>query len=192
MCPAVTLTAMAWSSRVLRVALLVPVVLLRVTIAVACAGALYKIGALLDDKVFGGSLGRDSLYLLWSCVAIGAVAEQKLFHAIDWSDLKKRVVVQRTIRPPPAGHERADGDIWFDVGIFLQDSHIHECLLAFELDARGNPTVWNQEWIMHIWTPDDRDFSRATAIAGTAGLRLMSRRSCLLMSVIQDDRTFKG
>ena len=183
---------MAWSSRFMRVMFLVPVVLLRLSVAVACAGALYKIGALLDSKVLGGSLGRDSLYLLWSCVAIGAVAEQKLFNAVDWSDLKKRVVVQRTIRPPPAGHERTEGDIWFDVGIFLQDSNIHECLLAFELDARGRPTVWNQEWMIHIWTPEDRDFSRARATAGLAGLRLMSRRSCLLVSVIHDDRTFKG
>jgi hypothetical protein len=171
------------ASRVARGCALLPVLVLRAVAIVIASAVVLEVARLVLATMIGRRFDRNTEYLVWTSVAIGALAEQKLKELIDCSDLNDRVLNTRIVRWARTG-------VWCSLGRVLQVVQIQNVLRTFEVDANG-ATPWNTSWTITVFHDAQRalgDWSRAVANAADSMWSLVTAKCVRITYAVPQDR----
>ena len=128
---------------------------------------LHVVWGALDSRRFG----RGEEYIVWSSVALAAMAEQRMQTLLRVEEFIERLCHKHTLRYANSGP-------YFHVGLFMQLNRFHKLLLSFDVDKYDAPFLWNQPFTVTIVVPivdDVYDWSGIYAYAGQAGLHLFRK-----------------
>ena len=159
---------MALNDRCYRVLYLLPILIGRLLIIAACSAMLFMAAQVVIVHMFSAD-GANSyaVSIVWSSIALGAVAEQKLESAIYIEKLIMPSVHVRTVR-------RSQEGPWFHIGIWAQASSVHRLFMHIDVDSSGHVNLWNQCWTVHIIAKELYGWSDAVVHLGHGGVRMWS------------------
>jgi hypothetical protein len=134
---------MTVDSRVSRVCSVLSLLLLRLVAIVIASALILEVLRLLLETLVSQKFDRNTEYLVWTSVAIGALAVQKLQELFECADLDERLIHVRVVRFAPTG-------LWLTLGRVLQRVQIQNVLMVYDIDEHG-PTPWNTSWTITIF-----------------------------------------
>ena len=128
---------MTVDSRVSRVCSVLSLLLLRLVAIVIASALILEVLRLLLETLVSQKFDRNTEYLVWTSVAIGALAVQKLQELCACADLDERLIHVRVVRFAPTG-------LWLTLGRVLQRVQIQNVVMVYDSDERGpTPSSWS-------------------------------------------------
>lgn len=174
---------MTVGSRVSRACSLLPLLLLRLVAIVIASALILEVLRLVLETLVSQKFDRNTEYLVWTSVAIGALAEQKLQELLACADLDERLIHGRVVRFARTG-------LWLTLGRVLQRVQIQNVLRVYDIDERG-PTPWNTSWTITIFHASSRtiaDWTRAVARGTSSLVSLLTSDAVRIAYTVPSDR----
>ena len=175
---------MTVDSRVSRVCSVLSLLLLRLVAIVIASALILEVLRLLLETLVSQKFDRNTEYLVWTSVAIGALAVQKLQELCACADLDERLIHVRVVRFAPTG-------LWLTLGRVLQRVQIQNVLMAYDIDEHG-PTPWNTSWTVTIFHDGSSrtiaDWTHAVARSTSSLVSLLTSPAVRVTYTVPSDR----
>ena len=163
--------AMGIPKRFQRLMWMMPLIIGRLMMLCGTFLLMYETLKVVWEALDARRFGRGEEYIVWSSVALAAMAEQRMQTLLRVEAFIDKMCHKHTLRYATSGS-------YFHVGLFMQLNRFHKLLLNFDIDPYDSPYLWNQAFTVTIVVPiadEVYDWNNVYAYAGTAGLHLFRR-----------------
>ena len=157
--------------RIQRLVWMMPSIIGRLLMLIGTFMLMYETLKVVWEALDAPRFGRGEEYIVWSSVALAAMAEQRMQTLIHVEAFIEKMCHKHTLRYATSGS-------YFHVGLFMQVNRLHKLLLNIDIDQYDTPYLWNQAFTVTIIVPivgEVCDWTNVYAYAGTAGPHLFRR-----------------